>query len=295
MQSPTAASPGADPEGGRTAGLAAAANLLTEVSRLFHHPEVQDFCDRLSAIAAGGFCKSWIGLNFRGAELLSLKVYFTFYELFDALTLARILPDERMRSDFLAGLPQASTVHVADPLHPGSGYTFCLKVDRGGNPTRGFYHRVGQGEKGIFRLYGPEAHVKEYFYVTAPRARRALSRRFGIPFVAGCGTIEHGIGPGHGLGSGRQDEKIILIGDFEAVRHRLFDGEEQAMIGAVEAAYGLRAACGGVYRNGVKSFYLAAPRDEARNRVRTVEAVYRAIADGETDQGTDKERLDPWR
>jgi hypothetical protein len=226
---------------------------------------VRDFCDRLASIDARAFCKSWIGINCRGGELLSLKVYFTFYELFDEGTLARILPDERMRSDFLASLPQASAEHVADPLHPGSGWTFCIKIDRGGSPTHGFYHRLGRGEKGVFRLYGREVYVKEYFYVTEPQAREALARRFGVPFVAGCGTIEHGRGPGHGFASGEQDEKIILIGEFEQLRGRLFDGDEQTIIAALEAAYGLRAACGGVYRNGV----------EARNRVRTVEALYR--------------------
>lgn len=260
------------------AGRPSPAGFVADFARLLRAPRVRDFCDRLSDVPTREFAKSWIGINGAGGELLGLKVYFTFYELPEG-DLPRILPDDGMRSDFLALAGQASPRHVGDPLHPGSGYTFCIKADRSGDPTYGFYLRVGKGRTGIFRLYGRKSWVKEYSYVSGARARAALARRFGLPPVAGCEVIEHGKGRGHGFESGDGDEKIILIGDFEKIRGQLFDPGERETLAAVESAYGLRAACGGIYRNGVKSSYLAAPRDEAGNRVRTVEPIYQALGD----------------
>lgn len=248
---------------------------MGDVARLLRGRRVQEFCDRLAAVPAREFAKSWIGVNGLDRALLGLKVYFTFYELPEG-DLPRILPDPGMRADFLAAAEQASLEHVGNPLQPGSGYTFCIKVDRRGEPTYGFYLRVGKGRTGIFRLYGRKSWVKEYSYVSGKRAQAALARRFGLAPVAGCEIIEHGKGRGHGFESGDADEKIILIGDFEKIRGQLFDAGEREALAALESAYGLRAACGGIYRNGVKSAYLAGPRDEANNRVRTVEPIYQA-------------------
>lgn len=261
---------------GRPSPAGFVGDLVGDVARLLHDRCVRDFCDRLSAVTTREFAKSWIGINGFACELLDLKVYFTFYEL-PVADLPRILPDPGMRSDFLATAERASEEHVGDPLHPGSGYTFCIKVDRRGEPTYGFYLRVGKGRTGIFRLYGRRSWVKEYAYVSGARARAALARRFGLPRVTGCEVIEHGRGRGHGFESGDGDEKIILIGDFEKIRGQLFDAGEREALAAVESAYGLRATCGGLYRNGVKSSYLVAPRDEAANRVRTVETIYQGL------------------
>jgi hypothetical protein len=249
-----------------------AAGVPADFRRLIVDPRVRDFCTRLSAVENRCFAKSWVGVNLLGG-LLSLKVYFTFYERFPAATLAAILPDEEMRADFLATLPLASPRFAANPLAPGSGTTFCLKIDRGGRLTHGFYFRVGDGGTGIFRLYGRTRHTKEYAYVTAPRAKEELARRFSLPIAAGCEVLEHGRGRGHGFASGEGDEKIVLIGDFAAVRGELFDPDELEMLAALETAHGLRTACGGLYRHGVKSFYLAGPWDRARDRVRTAELV----------------------
>ncbi len=273
MMSQPSARPGRPSPAGFAGGFVG--RFVGDIARLLRDRRVRDFCDRLSAVPTREFAKSWIGINGFDRELLDLKVYFTFYELPEG-DLPRILPDAGMRSDFLAAAGQASLKHVGNPLQPGSGYTFCIKVDRRGDPTYGFYLRVGKGRTGIFRLYGRKSWVKEYSYVSGARARAALERRFGLPPVAGCEVIEHGKGRGHGFESGDGDEKIILIGDFEKIRGQLFDAGEREALAAVESAYGLRAACGGIYRNGVKSAYLAGPRDEAGNRVRTVETLYQA-------------------
>jgi hypothetical protein len=249
-----------------------AAEVPADFRRLIHDPRVRDFCVRLAAVENRCFAKSWVGVNLLGG-LLSLKIYFTFYERLAAETLAAVLPDEEMRADFLAALPLASPAHMANPLAPGSGSTFCLKVDRGGRLTHGFYFRVGDGGTGIFRLYGRTRHTKEYSYVAEPRAKAELARRFSLPVAAGCEVLEHGRGRGHGFESGEEDEKIVLIGDFAAVREQLFDAGEREMLAALEAAHGLRTACGGLYRNGVKSFYLVGPWDRARDRIRTAERV----------------------
>ena len=248
------------------------AEILEDFRRLAHDSHVQGFGARLSAIRNRAFAKSWIGVNFLDG-LLDLKVYFTFYERLSEDALAAALPDEEMRRDFLAALPSASPAHALNPLAPGSGYTFCLKVDRESRPTYGFYFRVGSGEKGIFHLYEKTRHTKEYAYVADPRLKAELARRFDLPVAASCEILEHGRGRGHGFDSGDDDEKIVLIGDFAAVREQLFDAEELKMLAALEAAHGLRTACGGLYRNGVKSFYLAGSWDRACERIRTIELV----------------------
>lgn len=246
---------------------------MAGVARLVADLNVKDFCDRLSRIDTKAFCKSWIGINFLAGELLGLKTYFTFYGRLGESDLARVLPDATMRSDFLEGVAKASPEHVSNPFHPGSGYTFCIKVDRNLEPTLGFYFRVAGGEKGIFRLYGRHTYSKEYSYISDLAAKRALADRFSLPFLAECETVELGRGRGHGLASEQQEEKAILIGDFEKIRSRLFDAAERRIIDAVENAYTLQAVCGGIYGNGVKSFYLIGPWDETGNRIRTVEQV----------------------
>src|SRR4051794_32506606 len=237
---------------------------LADFRRLAHDARVQSFGAGLSAVRNRAFAKSWIGVNFL-AGVLSLKVYFTFYERLSEEALAAALPEEEMRRDFLADLPLASPRHAANPPAPGAGTTFCLKVDRDGRPTYGFYFRVGDGERGIFRLYGRTRHTKEYFYVTDPGLKSELAGRFSLPVAAACEVLEHGRGPGHGFASGDEDEKIVLIGDFAAVRAQLCTEGEGEALAALEEAHGLRAVCGGLYRNGVKSFYLAGSWDPARD------------------------------
>jgi hypothetical protein len=246
------------------------AGVLADFRRLADDPHVEDFAAGLSAIRNRAFAKSWIGVNFLSG-LLDLKVYFTFYERLSEDALAAALPEEEMRRDFLAALPSAALAHVLNPLAPGSGYTFCLKIDRDRRPTYGFYFRVGNGEKGIFQLYGQTRHTKEYAYVADPGRKAELARRFALPVAAGCEVLEHGRGRGHGFDSGDDGEKIVLIGDFAAVREQLFDADELAMLAALEAAHGVRTACGGLYRNGVKSFYLAGSWDKTSERIRTIE------------------------
>jgi hypothetical protein len=252
--------------------------LVADFARLLGNVRAREFCRRLAALRTSGFRKSWIGVNFAGREVLGLKLYFTFYEPFDASVLAAIPPDPALRADFQAGIAAASPRHARDPSLPGSGYTFCIKIDRGGEHTYGFYCRVGRGDKGIFRLHGPTVHHKEYSYVRGRSAKVALARRFRLPFAAECTMIEHGRGRGHGFASTDDDEKLILIGDFAQIESRLFDDGERAAIGGVEAAFGLRACCAGVYRNGVKSFYLVRPAASGKTRVSTIESVYRTLA-----------------
>lgn len=258
--------------------VSAAGAFVADVLPLLRDPGVAEFCGRLADVPSRAFRKSWLGINFRGSEPLGLKVYFTFYERLDADALARVLPEAEMRSDFLEHAVQASPEHTTNPWHPGSGFTFCLKVDRRGEPTWGYHFRVGQGGTGVFRLFGARTHTKEYAYVIGTRAKAALAERFGLPFLCGCETIEHGRGCGHGFESDDADEKVIPIGDFRRLGPLLFDDGERATVAAVEGALGVRAVCGGVYRNGVKSFYLAGDRDG--DRVRTVEPILagRAIA-----------------
>ncbi len=264
--------------------LAPSRALVDDFAGLLDDARAREFCRRVAGVrtGTGAFRKSWIGINFSTAGgLLGVKLYFTFYEPIGPRTLAAIVPQPGMRADFQAGMAAASRRHARDPALPGSGYTFCIKLDRTGEPTYGFYSRVGRGGSGIFRLHGGSVHRKEYFYVSGRQAKAALAGRFALPVAATCRTLEHGRGRGHGFSSHDQDEKLILIGDFARLRAAMFDPREAAAIAAVEARFALRACCGGVYRDGVKSFYLARPPRPAAaggTRVSTIESVYRLLA-----------------
>ena len=250
--------------------------FLTDFRDCLGQADARDFCLRASRVPTASFYKSWIGINFAGPRLLSLKLYFTFYEPLDEARLAGFVDDRGMREDFLRSSRPVASGPALDPTAPGSGFTFCVKVGPSCHPTYGFHHRSAAGPMGWFFLYGEGGReVKRYYYLEDPRLKAELAARTGFPWVADCDTIEYAQGNGHGVEGAGGDEKFILIGNFPRIRPCLFAAEEEAAVAELERSLGLRAACGGIFKNQVKSAYLVTAGGGVPGRVATVEELFR--------------------
>ena len=179
-----------------------------------------------------------------------------------------------MLDDFLDSSRPVSSGPALDPAAPGSGFTFCVKISSSLVPTYGFHHRAAAGPLGWFFLYREGGRkVKRYHYIEDPRLKAGLATRTGLPWIASCNTIEYAQGAGHGVEGDGGDEKFILIGNFPSIRPCLFTEEEEAGIAKLERSFGLRAACGGIFKNRVKSAYLVAAGGGVAGRVATIEGL----------------------
>lgn len=240
--------------------------------QLFHQDAAKAFFDRIASMEPKRFYKSWIGINFYADNLLSLKLYYTFYENLEHSRLSCIFQEKSIISDFLTTMRDASQEHVFEPSLPGSGYTVCIKLDGENEPTYGYFHRVRENRMGIFRLYrGEQSQTKYYYYIDSPTERLELASRCGRPILADCETIECGKGPGHGIYPVEDHTKFNLIGNFPGIRPRLYEPTELKAISALEEEFGFAAVCGGFYGDIAKSVYFVAPKPDGRGHITTIE------------------------
>lgn len=256
-----------------------AGSAVAALEELLAQPVAAAFAARVSQLAASPPPRSCLGLNLGEGQLLSMKCYVTFHGRPDPGPIHRLLGDRRIAEEALASSRRASARQLSDYALAGSGLTVCVKVNRRREAATGFYHRLADTPFGEFHLYCQgKRQVKRYVYFERAEERAALAAAWGLPFVVRCEVIELGRGEGHGIEGRGGDEKLVLIGNFSELRPLLFTAAEERTVCAVETAYGLRAMCGGLYRNGARSAYLVAPPEPDAPFIATVQRLYGGAA-----------------
>lgn len=113
---------------------------MITASVLLQHAELQDFLSGLqNKLALSGREYSYLGVNFRAADILSIKLYYTF---FGRASLGAEFPVAELAERFSQYADKLSEFHLDTPFVPGCGITFTIKFDVKQGISRGVYFRV---------------------------------------------------------------------------------------------------------------------------------------------------------
>lgn len=82
---------------------------------------------------------SYLGVNYQGDELQSLKLYYTFFDLPEQ---GAKFPIPELQARFEAYRREISEYHIRTPFVPGCGITFCFKLSKDEGVSVGVYFRV---------------------------------------------------------------------------------------------------------------------------------------------------------
>lgn len=223
------------------------------------------FCRSAESVSASQFAKTWIGVNFDDTTFVSLKLYFTVYELLPLEVLSRLVGNRLVAENCLQLMSESNA--CLDPRMMGSGYTICFKLSPTSGGAFGFY--VRHGNHGVFRHFTQQGWFdKSYSYVSDPEQLETLSERLSMPFLRKFNELEVGTGHSHGQLTTDAAIKVVPQGNFSDVSCHLLTQVEQEVVFAVQARFPLTPAAGGIYfPEKLKSVYFV-----ERNRIRTFSA-----------------------
>lgn len=186
--------------------------------------------------------RSWIGLNFDGSDLYSVKFYYTWYRPLTKSEIKRLL-FFGSSDDYNHDYKKVSLDNVLNVNEAGSGFTFVLKLDINQNPTYGYYFKQVFDKSDLFfnlpetklflrrggnltdinfvknqaLFYRPngEKNSKNYYYIQNPLFKSIIANLFKEPLIATAPIIEYAVGDGHRRLSNNElsKKKVVLIGD----------------------------------------------------------------------------------
>lgn len=223
------------------------------------------FCRSAESVTASQFAKTWIGVNFEDTAFVSLKLYFTVYELLPFEVLSRLVGNRLVAENCLQLMSESNA--CLDPQMMGSGYTICFKL----SPTRGgaFGFHVRHGNHGVFRHFTQQGWFdKSYFYVSDPGQLKTLSDTLSMPSLRNFSELEIGTGDSHGRPTTDAAIKVVPQGNFSDVSCNLLTQVEQEVVFAVQEKFSLTPVAGGIhFPQKLKSVYFV-----ERSRIRTFSA-----------------------
>lgn len=110
------------------------------LSEILNNNSISDFHNKLSSeMSASNNAYSYLGVNFKGSEILSYKLYYTF---FDLQSVKYFFPVPKLKERFLSYENKFSN-HISTPRVPGCGITFTTKFDtKTQQISQGVYFRI---------------------------------------------------------------------------------------------------------------------------------------------------------
>lgn len=175
----------------------------------FSSAQVKDFIRRANAIPVSGKFPSlnYLGINFRGEEVHSIKLYYTFFAKPDLAVVRTILPDT---GDLEKYYPYFEESETSDLQHTGCAFT--IKMDNSGNFSRGFHFRFSVKDNPLFepavfvKLTGPDLEnyqgisfeystggtkKKRYYYITDSLTKKVIAGEWDNGSITGASLIEY--------------------------------------------------------------------------------------------------------
>lgn len=265
------------------------------IQEVLSRPLTRTFIERAEAIhpAPDAPFKSWIGINFSPDTLISLKIYYTWYQDLHPSPVRRLL-EAAPELDFFDRYPQRHTTAVLDSVEYGSGFTIALKADRSGPTAYGYVYRVAHDQQSeladdpLLLEFGSLPHVlpgmghyplqhgdelcrKHYHYIQDPAFSDFIQEKH-LPFsLPQAPVIEYGVGPfPNAEKTPPQDchRKVILLGNYHEIASAfLAHSQDWPMVQSIQAladSHGISALAPGKYIDrDVWSLYLFATEDMA--------------------------------
>lgn len=152
---------------------------------------------------------NYIGLNFSGGEMVSLKFYFSVYKKIQRRDAENFLPTV---DDFMRYYHLWESSKVRSGAHTGCAFTVKFKGNK--EPELGFHYRMipnaesfrllGEPESMPYKLssfgtrpginyeYGEEGEVsrRRYYYLEKQEHKDYIAKRFDWPFASNCRLCE---------------------------------------------------------------------------------------------------------
>jgi hypothetical protein len=253
---------------------------LEEVQGLFFHPEVIRMYESFLRVRAKDFPdQNYIGINFKGDRIVSVKFYFAVYRRLSNKEISMFLPDAK---DFLKYYHLWDSTNSRSNEH--TGCTFEVKFKGSPEPVLGFHYRLRQTDE-AYSLIGPaqtlpfdakllgtrpginyeyeQARVlrKRYYYFETNEHKSYLALRFNKPFIRQCSFAEF---------AEFDDEAKVNIwrldySDENMRRPASFSIAAQNVIAEIRKKYGLINISDGYYeRDGTVATYFFGTKGGAK-------------------------------
>lgn len=238
---------------------------VSDIAKLAKHPWVATAYKNFLALRDDGYPDmNYIGLNFKGGRVSSLKFYFAFYRKLDRRNIAHFLPHT---DDFMRYYQFWDASKVRSAAHTGCAFTVKFDADR--TPMRGFHYRLRPVEE-AYKLIGEpqtmpyrggelrtrpginyeydvkgDARRRRYYYLESQDQKDYIANRFGKPFASQCRLCE--------LTEFDGGAKVILwTPDYierYANRPSYFDAAARILVDELREKYGLINLMEGFYEN----------------------------------------------
>ncbi len=239
--------------------------------------------------------KSYIGLNIREEQLLSVKFYFTFLHELSYTDLEYILGNT---AAFAFKEDYHNRLNSSDPKTGGAGYTFSLKYSAKGKiPVKGLYFMVNcapseflslDESKGYLQTYGHNPifnnkkliyrafdhfdnpnDYRSLFYINNYQFKKYLSEYYGEPYLENVHEIELCTGEGRY----RKINLLINLPDFSEKYASTERGKQlENFLSSYFVFKPYTAVCPGFYQNSnINSIYLLNTSTIENPDIQTVE------------------------
>lgn len=265
------------------------------INKYLASEHLQQFQSVVDAILKDKNYRSWIGLNFDGSDLYSVKFYYTWYRPLTKSEIKRLLffgsSDDYNHDYKKVSLDNALKVEEA-----GSGFTFVLKLDINQNPTYGYYFKQVFDKSDLFfnlpetklflkkggdinqldrvknfgMFYSPKKvqRQKNYYYIDHQLYKSIIASEFGDPIISTAPVIEYAVGDGHRQQSANKlsKRKVVVYGDFDRLTHHYMQRwNEICYFTQSVSGAGYQIFCPGIYGDKkCKSIYVYFPKGNNR-------------------------------